>query len=116
MKKYIFTENQVKRILDSVIEEQKTLTEQTDEINGKKAIQCFLNKVLGTNLEVDGLHGDSTKAAIGQFQQSKDVVDVDGVWGPQTFKRLNPKEKQILKQCSNEYGDIFTRIGNWLFN
>ena len=54
MKKYIFTESQVKRIMDGVVEEQ-LLTEQTAELNAKKAIQCFLNKVVdGSNLAVDG--------------------------------------------------------------
>ena len=60
MKKYIFTESQVKRIMDGVVEEQ-LLTEQTSELNAKKAIQCFLNKVIGSKLEVDGLHGEGTK-------------------------------------------------------
>ena len=41
MKKYIFTEGQVKKILDNVVEE-KLITEQTEQLNFKKTIQCFL--------------------------------------------------------------------------
>ena len=79
MKKYIFTESQVKRIMDGVVEEQ-LLTEQTSELNAKKAIQCFLNKVIGSKLEVDGLHGEGTKVAISNFQSKKKIYPVDGVW------------------------------------
>jgi hypothetical protein len=119
MKKYIFTESQVKKILDGVMEE-KMLTEQTDELNAKKAIQCFLNKVLGTNLEVDGLHGESTSKAIEKFQskinsrQKYGGVDVDGVWGYNTGSSLTEKEKQIMRDCRSEHGDLIDKFLIWL--
>ena len=114
MKKYIFTESQVKRIMDGVVEEQ-LLTEQTSELNAKKAIQCFLNKkVIGSKLEVDGLHGDGTKAAISNFQSKKKIYPVDGVWGPDTGNSLSNSEKKIMKDCSSETGDIIDKFLNWL--
>jgi hypothetical protein len=113
MKKYIFTESQVKRIMDGVVEEQ-LLTEQTSELNAKKAIQCFLNKVIGSKLEVDGLHGDATSEAIAKFQRSKSGLDMDGVWGYSTGSSLNDKEKKIMKDCRSEHGDIIDKFLNWL--
>jgi len=113
MKKIIFTESQMKRILDEVIEEQ-LITEQTAELNAKKAIQCFLNKVLGTNLEVDGLHGDATSEAIAKFQRTKKGLDMDGVWGYSTGNSLTDKEKKIMKSCRSEHGDIIDKFLIWL--
>jgi len=113
MKKYIFTESQVKRIMDGVVEEQ-LLTEQTSELNAKKAIQCFLNKVIGSKLEVDGLHGDATSEAISKFQRTKSGLDMDGVWGYSTGSSLNDKEKKIMKDCRSEHGDIIDKFLNWL--
>jgi hypothetical protein len=113
MKKYIFTESQVKRIMDGVVEEQ-LITEQTSELNAKKAIQCFLNKTVGCKLEVDGLHGDATSEAIAKFQRSKSGLDMDGVWGYSTGSSLNDKEKKIMKDCRSEHGDIIDKFLNWL--
>ena len=113
MKKYIFTESQVKRIMDGVVEEQ-LLTEQTSELNAKKAIQCFLNKVIGSKLVIDGLHGDGTEAAIRKFQGDKKIYPVDGVWGPVTYKSLSDSEIEIMKDCRSETGDIIDKFLVWL--
>lgn len=109
MKKYIFTESQVKKILDNVIEEQ-VLTEQTSELNAKKAIQCFLNKVVGANLKIDGLHGDDTSSAIAKFQRTKRGLRMDGVWGPSTGMSLNDTEKSIMKSCKSKHGDLIDKF------
>lgn len=119
MKKYIFTESQMKKILDGVIEEQ-ILTEQMEALNAKKAIQCFLNKVVGANLKVDGLHGESTAKAIEKFQskingrQQFGDVEVDGVWGFNTGSSLTDKEKQIMRDCKSKHGDIIDKFLIWL--
>jgi len=113
MKKYIFTESQVKNILDNVVEE-KLLSEQTDEKNAKKTIQCFLNKVVGSNLKIDGLHGDTTKEAVRKFQSTKKYLDTDGIWGYSTGKSLNDKEKKIMDDCKSEYGDIIDKFLSWI--
>lgn len=119
MKKYIFTESQVKRIMDGVVEEQ-LLTEETDMLNVKKAIQCFLNKVVGTKLVIDGLHGDATSQAISKFQTKVNSrkkygdIDVDGVWGYSTYKSLSDSEIEIMKDCRSETGDIIDKFLVWL--
>jgi hypothetical protein len=113
MKKYVFTEEQMKRILDNVVEEQ-LITEQTAELNAKKAIQCFLNKVVGSNLEIDGLHGDSTASAISKFQRTKPGLDMDGVWGYSTGSSLNDKEIKIMKSCRSKHGDIIDKFLIWI--
>ena len=124
MKKYIFTETQMKKILDTVVEEKvnnrEPLMEQTDALNAKKAIQCFLNKVVNAKLVVDGLHGDATQVAIEKFQsmvnkrQKYGHIDVDGVWGYSTGESLTDKEKQIMKNCKSEHGDIIDKLLIWL--
>lgn len=113
MKKYIFTESQVKRIMDGVVEEQ-LITEGLSELNVKKAIQCFLNKVVDGKLEIDGLHGERTEVAIRDFQGKKKIYPVDGVWGPDTYNSLSDSEKKIMKDCRSEYGDIIDKFLIWL--
>ncbi len=119
MKKYIFTESQVKRIMDEVVGEQ-LLNEQTSELNAKKSIQCFLNKVVGSKLEVDGLHGDATSLAISKFQTKVNSrkkygdIDVDGVWGYSTGTSLTDEEKKIMSDCRSETGDMIDKFLNWI--
>lgn len=98
---------------NDVVEEQ-VLTEGTDMLNVKKAIQCFLNKVVGTKLVIDGLHGDGTEAAISKFQEIKKIYPVDGVWGKQTYKSLSDSEIEIMKDCRSETGDIIDKFLVWL--
>lgn len=107
MKKYIFTESQVKKIIDNQIQEQVTA-----DFNARKAIQCFLNKVVkpSPNLKVDGLLGDNTEKAMEKFQSTKEGIRVDGIWGEETMKTLTPKENKILKQCASDHGDIFDKL------
>lgn len=52
-----------------------------------RTIQKALN-TLGYNLEVDGLPGPKTTAAIKDFQKEKGLV-VDGFWGPKANTALN---------------------------
>lgn len=105
MKKLILTENQISKVVGKVIEEQN------QEIGIKKAIQCFLNSVLKINIKVDGLHGSATKNAIMKFQNTKKGIISDGVWGYNTAKALNDKERSIYKACIKKHGDFFDRIG-----
>lgn len=53
-----------------------------------KQLQQSLNKILGTNLDVDGKFGDKTLAAVKQFQ-SKYGLTVDGDAGPNTNNKIN---------------------------
>lgn len=110
MKKYIFTEEQVKRVIAN------TITEQTAERDAKKAIQCFLNKVLkpSPKLDVDGLHGDGTANAIAQFQSTKRHLDTDGVWGYSTSSSMTPQEKEIFRECVSQTGDLGDKIFHFL--
>lgn len=110
MKKYIFTESQLKKVIET------TITEQTAERDAKKAIQCFLNKVLkpSPKLTVDGLHGEKTADAIAEFQGTKDYIDADGVWGYSTAQSMTPQEKAIFRQCVSDTGDLGDKIFHFL--
>jgi murein L,D-transpeptidase YcbB/YkuD len=57
-------------------------------------VQASLHKILGSNLEVDGLIGDETKQAVRKFQ-SDHGLQVDGVPGPITKKRM----KEVLGEA-----------------
>jgi murein L,D-transpeptidase YcbB/YkuD len=50
-------------------------------------IQRQLNKYLGTNIDLDGKYGESTKQAVEAFQKRQNLP-VDGWVGPQTAERL----------------------------
>lgn len=100
MKKYIFTESQLKNVIKNQI------SEQTEELNFKKGVQCFLNKLYKTNITVDGLHGLKTENLVKKLQTSRGVYPVDGVWGPDTYKKLKPNEIEMFEDCISEHGDI----------
>jgi hypothetical protein len=108
MKKYIFTESQVKNIIKTQI------NEQTEEMNLNKAVQCFLNKLYKTNLVVDGDHGPKTENLIKKLQTSRGVWPVDGVWGSNTYDKLKPNEIAIYRDCRSEYGDIVDKAAHGL--
>lgn len=60
-----------------------------------KGLQHLLNSH-GAKLDVDGVYGSKTSAAVVSFQKSK-KLDPDGVVGPKTMAKLGP----VLKQKSS---------------
>jgi murein L,D-transpeptidase YcbB/YkuD len=52
-----------------------------------RLLQSALNKVMGTDLEIDGIYGEGTREAVRDFQKRHDL-QVDGVAGPITLKKL----------------------------
>lgn len=107
MKKYILTETQIKRTIDKIIEEQ------SEETNGNKAIQCFLNTVLRINLPIDGIIGNNTTRAIEKFQISRGIYPSDGVWGEITASKLKGKDIDIYNKCKSQYGDILDKAAHF---
>ena len=95
MKNYMFTEEQVKKVVDHILNEQ-------NEVRGTvMAVQCFLNKVMRLNLAIDGKTGPNsqTDIAFKKFQNERGVWPADGVWGPQTESKLTPEELKIWRTC-----------------
>jgi len=94
----MFTESQIKRVVDNVI------SEQSDIQTTVAAVQCFLNQVMKANLVVDGKSGmgSQTEKAIKIFQQRKGVTP-DGIWGYNTQSTLTPQENQIWTACRSKY-------------
>jgi hypothetical protein len=111
MKKYIFTESQIKKIIDSQINEsQQPINEQNYERNKIKAVQEFLNLRLKTipnfkPLTIDGRTGrnSSTEEAIMMYQGIIRVYPTDGVWGPDTEEKMPPKEKQVFDKLVSKH-------------
>jgi len=114
MKKYIFTESQIKYIIDSVIAESKTdvLTEQQEEENYIKAVQTFLNQRLKLNpqLRIDGINGTGTQRAIMKYQTIIGAYPVDGIWGEDTYNKMPPNDKKLFDEYMKSQGDIFDKI------
>lgn len=98
MKKYIFTESQIKKVVDNVI------AEQTDIQTTVAAVQCFLNQVMKAGLMIDGktYPGSQTDIALKKFQRSKNV-NPDGIWGYNTQSALTPQETKIWEACRSKY-------------
>lgn len=97
------------------IKEKSVLKEQDESVNYKMAIQCFLNKKgitddSGDKLKVDGFAGDKTEEAISKYQSKIHVYPSDGVFGPNTSKKMPPKDKEILKQCISDHGDFIDKL------
>jgi hypothetical protein len=102
MKKYIFTEQQIKKVVDHVLEEQSTDIRSTVMTS-----QCFLNhpKIMNAKLVVDGKAGpgSQTEKVLKAFQMKKKVWPVDGVWGYQTQSTLTPFEAKVWEMCRKKY-------------
>lgn len=100
MKKYLFTEAQIKKVVDSVV------AEQTDNRTTTMTVQCFLNhpKVMNAKLKIDGLTGpgSETERALKIFQSNKKVAS-DGVWGYRTQETLTPLEQQVWAACRSKF-------------
>jgi hypothetical protein len=111
MKKYIFTESQIKKIIDSQLNQnQQPINEQNYERNKIKAVQEFLNLRLKTipnfkPLTVDGRTGrnSATEEAIIMYQGIIRVYPTDGVWGPDTEEKMPPKEKQVFDKLVSKH-------------
>jgi hypothetical protein len=109
MKKYIFTESQIKKIIDSQMTGTQ-INEQNYERNKIKAVQEFLNLRLKTipkfkQLTIDGRTGrnSATEEAIMMYQGMIGVYPTDGVWGPDTENKMPPKEKQYLDKMVSKH-------------
>jgi peptidoglycan hydrolase-like protein with peptidoglycan-binding domain len=98
------TENDLYRIVKRVI------NEQASDLNRKKSIQCFLSKKGLYKGEIDGLMGEKTEMAVEQYQVNAKVYPSDGVWGPETEKKMNDADKKIFKACQDQYGDMMDKI------
>jgi peptidoglycan hydrolase-like protein with peptidoglycan-binding domain len=98
------TENDLYRIVKRVI------NEQASDLNRKKSIQCFLSKKGLYKGEIDGLMGEKTEIAVEQYQVNAKVYPSDGVWGPETEKKMNDADKKIFKACQDQYGDMMDKI------
>ena len=103
MKKYIFTESQIKKIIDNQI------NEQTEEQKFTIRIQRFLNEIFKNDktfkpLVVDGKTGPNsqTEAAISKLQSILKVYPADGVWGPDTEQALK-KDKNWNNIWQSKY-------------
>jgi len=118
MKKYLFTESQIKHIIDSVIAEgsstQTDLSEQQEEAKQIKAVQNFLNQRLKLNppLKIDGItgNGTQTKRAIEKYQTIIGVYPVDGVWGQDTYDKMPVNDKKVFDDYLDAQGDIIDKI------
>lgn len=91
------------------------IKEQTDEMNYKKAIQCFLNKKGitdndGKELVVDGRAGEKTEQAVSKYQSIIKVFPVDGKFGSSTSDKMPEEDKEILKECISEHSDFLDKL------
>ena len=98
------SENDLYRIVKRVI------NEQASDSNRKKSIQCFLSKKGLYKGEIDGLMGEKSEVAVEQYQVNSKVYPADGVWGPETEKKMNDADKKIFKACQDQYGDMMDKI------
>jgi len=107
MKKYIFTESQMKTIVNSLIMEDQEMRKWN------MVVQCFLNKKLKLNppLKEDGIVGEQTQKAILQYQALLKVDPQDGIWGEMTMNKMSPEDKNLYNQCRKKkmggFGNLF---------
>ena len=100
MKKYIFTESQMKSILDNLIQEETQLNEQSEMHDKIVAVQKFLNERLKLNLVTDGKTGPNSKtySAIQKYQSMIGLYPTDGTWGPNTEEKMPDSDKKMFSK------------------
>jgi hypothetical protein len=106
MKKIIFTESQIKKLVNNVIKEQ---SEERSFIIGA---QKFLNiKYPKANLKVDGLRGPESRTDIFTRAYQKLIgAPIDGVFGELTYAKMPPADKKLWDKCQQQ-DSIFDTIG-----
>lgn len=122
MKKVIrLTESDLENIVKRVIEEQGTGVSLEREYI--RAIQRFLNskKIYGNDnkpLQVDGKSDlnmkSQTAQAIAKFQNMLGGIDVDGVWGRDTWDKMSPQDEKLLRKYIAEEAGPIEKFFNWL--
>jgi peptidoglycan hydrolase-like protein with peptidoglycan-binding domain len=103
MKKIIFTESQIKGLLNRLI------TEDEETLNFNKAIQCFLKLKFKINLNIDGIMGQQTTPYIQKYQGILGI-DQDGIWGDETERIMKlkfPNDFNLFKQCKRKFVPLF---------
>lgn len=107
MKKIIFTESQIKSLVNNVIKEQ---SEERKFIMGG---QKFLNiKYPKAKLKVDGLRGENSRTDLYTKAYQKSIgAPIDGIFGEQTYAKMSPADKKLWIQCQKDE-NIFNTIGN----
>lgn len=102
--KYIFTESQVKKVIDNQI------NEQSEERKFTIRVQKFLNEIFSKDkgfkpLVVDGRTGPNsqTEAAIMKLQELIKVYPVDGVWGSDTEDAMEKNRPDLYKIWKDKY-------------
>jgi len=107
MKKYIFTESQIKKIVDDQINEQNA------ERSFILRVQKFLNEIFAKDktfkpLVVDGKTGpnSATEAAIMKLQsliKLPSYENVDGVWGSALEDAMKKNRPDLYKIWESKY-------------
>jgi peptidoglycan hydrolase-like protein with peptidoglycan-binding domain len=111
MKKIIkLTESQLITVIKKVIKEQRQM--ETPEI--MKAKQYYLKKHGYTknipDFKVDGVYGESTKKAIQNFHNKLGVWPQDGIWGEETFKKMNKSQINLYKEYVAGFGGFLDKV------
>ena len=89
------------------------LSEQTmEENNINKVIQCFLNKTQRKNIEIDGVIGDETVEAIGNYVGYDAIGDFENDLSKMFYKLKNTDGHQVIwDKCKKEYNPSLIDIG-----
>lgn len=98
MKRYIFTESQVKKVINT------TISEQSEERSLITRVQKFLNEIFKNDktfkqLQVDGKTGPNseTEKGIQKLQSMLGIYPTDGVWGSNIEETMEQKRKDLYK-------------------
>lgn len=128
MKKVVrLTESDLENIVKRVIEEQgEGVSLEREYI---RAIQKFLNfkKIYGKDidrnknkkeLKVDGKSDlnmkSQTAQAIAEYQSMLGGIDIDGIWGRETWDKMPPQDEKILRKYIAEEAGPIEKFFNWL--
>jgi hypothetical protein len=99
------------------------LNEGIEEYEANLVIQCFLikkgitddnNQKIVKDGRIGSLPNSKSAQAISKYQRAIGSYPNDGIWGEDTMKRMPKADKELIKQCAADEGNIFDKFMHWI--
>jgi N-acetyl-anhydromuramyl-L-alanine amidase AmpD len=85
--KYFPMEDIQNLVADKPVEEKKEEKKESPKRDFIAEAQAYMNRCYNSKLDVDGIWGPKTNAAVLKVMQKYIKADPDGIWGPETYSK-----------------------------
>ena len=100
-----------------------TLNEGIEDYEYNMVIQCFLirkgitddkNQKIVKDGKIGRLPKSKSAQAIAKYQVKIGLYPDDGIWGPDTMRKMPKADMALFKQCASDEGDLFDKFMHWI--